>query len=512
MEVRPSSAIYETTSVLRTFSYDPASKRFRETTARHEFNTPFSSPEGTLSFADYDLDGDLDLAVSYLGANRWYWFPQTPLHTTVGMLMYGGIFSEILCERGELSRTISENKFPGLSKRVVNDFGSVEQFLDNGGCVMTKPAGLPGVSRSPIFEPFNIPTVLLAFTRGVIHLYENQGGAFVFRGALEAPIEASAHATGAAGTQDWTYLSHRFFQILSIDVTDDGLPDIVAASSDASRNALFINEGQMSFREAGRERGLAVSGTGMGITMNDYRRGGVQHMLVTNFGHIFDFQNRAAGDFEINQALSLNHLGFGWGIASLDVDNDGWTDLYLSNGVRPAATPYESGVSQAMDDPERITMVRNRLYVNKHGNFIDGTEEYVPDLALSSRPVAVGDIDSDGYPDFFVGGVGRPGGRGLYFFHNKGGSNAWVQLRLRGTDSNIDAVGASATIESGESKERKHILLGSSFSSQDSHVLMFGLGDSDAETVPVEVRWPSGNVQHMMVPVNERTEILESQR
>ena len=109
-----------------------------------------------------------------------------------------------------------------------------------------------------------------------------------------------------------------------------------------------------------------------------------------------------------------------------------------------------------------------------------------------ARGAAYADIDNDGFLDVLVTTNSGP----AYLFHNEGGSNHSLRLKLVGTKSNRDGIGAVVHVTSGSDKQWKMLRSGSSYLSQSELVLTFGLGtQTKADTV--EIQWPSGRVDKL---------------
>jgi hypothetical protein len=109
-----------------------------------------------------------------------------------------------------------------------------------------------------------------------------------------------------------------------------------------------------------------------------------------------------------------------------------------------------------------------------------------------ARGAAYADIDNDGFLDVLVTTNSGP----AFLFHNEGGSNHSLRLKLVGTKSNRDGIGAVVRVTSGNDKQSKMLRSGSSYLSQSELVLTFGLG-AQAKAESVEIQWPSGQVDKL---------------
>jgi hypothetical protein len=227
----------------------------------------------------------------------------------------------------------------------------------------------------------------------------------------------------------------------------------------------------------------------MGIACGDLDGDGALDLAVTNFygESTTYFRNFGRALFVDQtaviglQAPSRPLLGFG--VAFLDVNNDGWLDLLSTNGhvldARPRI-PWAMPLQLLVGGPGgRLTDVSDRAGA--------------PFLRLHlGRGLAVGDLDNDGRVDAVVLNQNQP----LVYLHNRTeDSGHFLRLRLEGTRSNRDAVGARVTITCGGRRRMSKRVGGGSYQSASDPRLHFGLGATRA-VESVEVRWPSGHVDH----------------
>jgi len=121
------------------------------------------------------------------------------------------------------------------------------------------------------------------------------------------------------------------------------------------------------------------------------------------------------------------------------------------------------------------------------------------------RGAAYGDIDNDGALDVLMT---TNGGR-AYLFHNEGGTNHSLRIKLVGTKSNRDGIGAVISVSSGGDKQSKMLRSGSSYLSQSELVATFGLGQK-AKADSVEIQWPSGQTDKLSnVNAGQTVTVLE---
>ena len=262
-------------------------------------------------------------------------------------------------------------------------------------------------------------------------------------------------------------------------------------ANDRSANYLFHNLGRFRFEEQGLIAGVACNAhgsnqAGMGVAAGDVDGDGRPDLAVTNF---FDesttlFHNLGGGQFADHTAAiglaapSRDRLGFG--IAFLDVNNDGRLDLMTANGhvndYRPEI-PYAMPVQLLIGGPGGwLTDVTARA----------GPPFLVPHLG---RGLAIGDLDNDGRVDALMVADNEP----LVYLHNRTAGGHFLTIALVGTKSNRDGVGARVIVEAAGSRWVSQRLGGGSFLSASDPRLHFGLGPA-TRIDRLEVRWPSGQV------------------
>jgi hypothetical protein len=290
---------------------------------------------------------------------------------------------------------------------------------------------------------------------------------------------------------------------VSADFDNDGWPDIYVAC-DQTPSLLYRNNHDGTFTEIGGPSGVAYNAdgrlqAGMGIAVADYEGKGFLGIAKTNFsgdrpslyrnqdGRFFEDVSEEAG-------LGRNQL-LGWGIAFLDVDEDGWPDLVMANGhVYPEIDRSKVGETYRQ---------KTLLYRNLgNGRFGDITAAAGPGFAVArpSRGLATGDLDGDGRPEIVIVNMNeRP-----TLLKNSGPRGNWLAVSLTGTRSNRSAIGARVTIEAGGRKQMSEVTGGGSYYSQNSLTQYFGLGKA-AQVDRITVRWPNGESQMFTTVQANRT-------
>ncbi len=302
------------------------------------------------------------------------------------------------------------------------------------------------------------------------------------------------NATQKAGLGDPTSKS---LGIAVLDYNGDGWPDLVIAN-DTQPNKLYLNKKDGTFEERGVAAGIGfsedgIARAGMGADAADYDRSGHPSLIISNFANqmVSLYHNEGNGLFvdeapqsEVGRA-TLVTLGFG--CFFFDYDNDGWQDIFVADGhIEDQIERVQKRVSYA----EPPHLFRNL----GGGKFSEVTAQMGSGFAAPkvARAAAYGDIDNDGFLDILLTTNAGP----AYLFHNEGGTNHSLRVKLQGTKSNRDGIGAIVRVTAGSDKQWKMLRSGSSYLAQSELMLTFGLGvQTKAESV--EIQWPSGQADKL---------------
>ncbi len=341
---------------------------------------------------------------------------------------------------------------------------------------------------------------------------QNGGGLTLFRndGPGDDGIVKFTDVTEAAGlvVSGWTLdLGHA-------DADHDGDDDLYVAA-DFGTDSFFRNNGDGTMTDITEETIGIDTKKGMNADWGDFDNDGLFDAYVTNITDEYmkegNFLWKNLGDLQFSDVAretGTHATGWGWAGKFFDYDNDGWLDLYVVNGwVSQSPKPednYVLDVFRLIVDPE-IDLAdarnwppmghktlsgyqHNRLFHNEGGLYRDVGKRHGLDTLEDGRGVAVADFDHDGRLDLFVTNSGKP----PYLWRNvQPTGNHWLELRLIGTKSNRDAVGARVRIETTAGSLVSFVNGGNGFASQSTRRVHFGLGD-DAKVERLEVLWPSG--------------------
>ena len=352
------------------------------------------------------------------------------------------------------------------------------------------------------------------------------------------------------------------------DYNGDGRPDLYVVN-DFGRKNLYRNNGDGTFTDVAAETGVEDVGAGMSVCWFDSDNDGKQDLYVADMWtaagvrisqqEVFQkdanpetrafyrkhamgnslFGNRDGRQFEDVTAKSGTAMGrWAWCSDSWDFDHDGYSDLYIANGMitgpsrddlnsffwrqvvanSPAKSRpnynYDQGWSAVNEliraDGTWSGFERNVFYANNgDGTFSDVSGAVDLDFVEDCRSFALADFDHDGRLEVVLKTRNSPQLRVLKNVVKD--LNPAIAFRLTGKTSNRDAIGARVVVDTGKMKITRVVQAGSGFLAQHSKELFFGLGQVE-QTVTATIQWPSGTMQTLHdLPVNHRVRIEEGE-
>ena len=297
------------------------------------------------------------------------------------------------------------------------------------------------------------------------------------------------------------------------DIDNDRDTDLIVAN-DMSGNFLFLNDGQGRFEEMGLLAAMAYDEHGevqgsMGVELGDYNNDGWLDLCVTAYQDQWGPFYRNLGDGFFEDVTVQTGAGAGtvssvtWGSGLVDFDQDGFRDLFIACGhLQPNIESY--------DDRTTYNQV-NRLYRNNgKGRFVDVSNQSGPGLKvkLTSRGAAFEDFDNDGDVDIAILNSGQ---RPTVLKNDSPNVGHWLQVKLTGTKTNRDGVGARVKVKAGDLTLIDEVHSGRGYQSHYGTRLHFGLGDR-SRIDHIEVQWIGGAVEVFKgLQVDQRVLLVEGQ-
>jgi hypothetical protein len=475
------------------------------------------------AFIDYDNDGWPDILL--INGQDWPGHPKSG--STTPRLYHNnhdGSFSDVTARSGlgvsllGLGAAVGDYDNDGFDDIFITAVGQSHLFHNHGDGTfndVTKSAGLWGpneFSTSAAWVDYDRDGKLDLVVASYVQwsepgdLYCTLDGAHKSYCTPESYKGVSPrlwHNLGGGKFEDATEKAHFYdptsksLGIAVLDYNNDGWPDILIAN-DTQPNKLYLNRKDGTFEERAVSAGIAfsedgIARAGMGVDAVDYDRTGFASLIITNFSNqmLSLYHNEGNGLFvdeaprsEVGRA-SLITLGFG--CFFFDYDNDGWQDIFIADGH------IENDIERVQ---KRVTYAEPpHLFRNLgNGKFDEVTNRVGAAFAAPKvgRGAAYADIDNDGDLDILLMTNGGP----AHLYRNEGSTNQSLRVKLVGTKSNRNGIGAVVRVNAGGDKQWLMMKSGSSYLSQSELVLTFGLG-SKTKADSVEVQWPSGQVDKL---------------
>jgi hypothetical protein len=319
---------------------------------------------------------------------------------------------------------------------------------------------------------------------------------------------------------------------VAADLRGTGYPDLFIAN-DYGVSELYFNDGGKHFREVGRQTGVGYAPkSGMTAAVGDVLNQGRFSIYVSNISedrvlvqgnNLWMPRPGTSGDrltFEnMANAMGVEMGGWSFGAQFGDLNNDGFVDLYVTNGnvsldqkqsywydyskvaggnqaiISDAANwPPLKGRSLSGYQQKRVWLNDGQGHFNEVAQLVGVTDRY------DGRAIALGDFGNRGVLDVVAANQRAP----LLFYRNAvPAAHHWIEFDLEGVKSNRSAIGAQVRVFWNGQQQVQEVSGGSGFCSQNQRRLHFGLGGNSAVS-RVEIRWPSGVKQTLTSPPADR--------
>jgi enediyne biosynthesis protein E4 len=469
-----------------------------------------TAPGGPVKFTDITAGSGLDVPIFGMGV-------------AVGDFDNDGLVDVFLTAVGEnkLFRNLGNGKFADITAQAgvagdAGDWSTAATFLDfdNDGHLDLFVANYVKWSREIDFQVnFTIDGTHRAygppsdFEGAFPLLYRNRGDG-TFEDVSEASgVRVKNRATGVPVAKS--------LGVALVDINADGWMDFVVAN-DTTPNQVFINQGDGTFKEVGAISGVAYDSNGntrgaMGIDIARHRNNADLGIAIGNFAnemtalYVSQGQSLLFADEAIAEGIGpASRVPLKFGIFFFDYDLDGWLDLLNVNGhLDEDITKVQA--SQKYRQPAQ-------LFWSQQGNgfLLVGEKEAGADLftPIVGRGSAYADLDGDGDLDVVFTQLHGPP---LLLRNDQALGHHWLRVKLTGSKSNRDAIGAVVTLKASGLTQERLVTPARSYLSQSTLDVTFGLG-TVAEIERLSVRWPSGKVTEVPaaeLTVNRRIEVAE---
>lgn len=468
------------------------------------------------AFFDYDNDGWMD--IYFVNSGKCDFFdPNPPLRNALYHNNRDGTFTDVTLKAGVAGGgygqgvAVGDYNGDGFPDLYVTQYGRSILYHNNGDGTftdVTEKAGVaaPGWSSSAVWFDYDNDGKLDLFVcqfvefskaknkdcrtgedakRGycIPHVYRPMAS-WLFHNNGDGTFTDVSKSSGIAA-----HLG-KAWGVVATDINNDGLMDLFVAN-DTVANFLFANRGHGKFDEIGEVAGVAYSTegrprSGMGVDSGDFDQDGWMDLFVANIdremyslyrnNHDESFDDQAGS----TGIASATRLMSGWGLKFLDFDNDGNLDLFLANG-NPDDLIEQLQPQVKYEEPPLLFRGNGKVFEN-----ISGQAGPIFSQPLSARGMAIGDFNNDGSTDVLISvNNGAP----ILLRNNAARGNHWLGVKLAGTKSNPDAVGARITYQAQDLKRSRMKVGGGSFLSDHDPRVVLGIGKR-TKIDWLEIKWP----------------------
>lgn len=366
------------------------------------------------------------------------------------------------------------------------------------------------------------------------HLYQNQNGKFVDV-SKQAGIYGSIISFGLGVTVG--------------DINRDGYPDIYVSNDFFEKDYLYINQGNGTFKDEIEDRTQHISFSSMGADIQDINNDGKMDIFTTDMLPGYDYRLKTNTSFEGYEVFRLKqNQGFynqftqnslqvnngagkfketaffsgvaasdwSWGALMFDADNDGYSDIFVCNGIYRDVTDQDfidffanevvaqMALSGKKEDVEKViekmpsVPIANKAFRNKGGlKFEDAGEAWGFQKESFSNGASYADLDNDGDLDLIINNVNQPAM--VYQNHTtEKNKSPYISFSLQFTKPNLFAIGSIVEVYTKDEVLTRELIPSRGFQSSIDYKIIFGLGNKKPDSV--HIIWPDQQVTTLLAP------------
>lgn len=483
---------------------------FKHSIGDEHLSNLVESVGGGAAFLDFDQDGFLDIYIcngAHVKGLSEGDKPKEKLQNQLFRNMQNGTYQNVTGNSGVgdlgygMGMTIGDFDNNGYPDIYISNHGKNSLYKNNADGTFTDVTDKAGVGG----EECSVGAVWLDFNNdGFIDLYvgnyikfDPEYGYFYAPDGFPGPMAYDAQAdvlyknngdgTFSDVTEKMGVLNAdgRAMGVGAADYDGDGFTDIFVAN-DHMVNYMYKNDGGEAFNDKGIMSGVAFNQSGeatisMSVDFADYNNDGLLDLFVSDDTYCSLYKNQGNGvftDMSYPSGIAVasgQHVG--WSSSFIDYDNDGDVDIFKTNG-----------------ELKHLYGQEDQLFENQNGeHFADVSIErgkYFEEEHVG-RGACFGDYDNDGDLDAYIVNLND---NGVLLRNNKGNTNNWILLKLVGTKSNRDGLGATVRVTTGEITQTAQKRSTTGYLSQNDPRLHFGLAQNSVID-KIEISWPSGTNQ-----------------